>query len=81
MKIRNWDKVKDTNDEQVWVSKIFKLRVVVAKGDKAYTSWFEKNIGKVSSDRAYIENAYIIGNTTRDIASSMAISFMKAGKF
>ena len=81
-KIKNWDKVKDTNNEQVWVNSKKTFRVVVAKGNSSFTSWLEKNLGRIASDESYIRNAYfeIPVFATREQATNGAIKYMRSHK-
>lgn len=74
-KIKGWDKISDTSNQEVWSNG--STRVVVAKGKYMWTVWYEKNIGKIGSDQAFIRNAYLGIQPTKDDARKLAVSYMK----
>lgn len=79
-KIKNWEKVSDRPEEIVWVNQQRNLRVVAAKGARAWQSWYERNIGKVASDESYIRNAYITEGVyfpNKETAVNMAVNYMR----
>lgn len=55
----SWKKSSEKASEIVWINEGKNLRVVVGKGDKSWSVWYEKNIGRIGSDASYMSNAWI----------------------
>ena len=77
---RSWSKLRESNQEAVWVNPGLNRRVVVAKGDKAWQVWKEKNEGRVASDKSFLSNSFLGAQLNRKEATSKAQKFMRKNK-